>query len=192
MPRLRQGAGVNRLRSAWATRTNQLSRDHGYLGDAGASMGYLRQIAPHAPGASGSPGGVGRHRRCCEPSWCWSLLLPRQLANSNVSGTGVRPWARRVPNRTRRQVPCYPQPKVIPTDAMLSISASSSPTQWNQPQYVMRPFSWPWLYTSASARGSITQIGQRRRDRDRKSAARVATELRRAAQSQVLWRRTGR
>ena len=57
--RLRERVGMDRMRAAWVARQARLPRDHGHLAMLDASIGYLRQFAPHVLGAVRFAGGVG-------------------------------------------------------------------------------------------------------------------------------------
>ena len=48
--RLREGIGMERMRTAWAARKERLPADHGHLAMLDASMTYLRQFAPGRAG----------------------------------------------------------------------------------------------------------------------------------------------
>jgi hypothetical protein len=57
--RLREGVGLERMRSAWEARRERLPRDHGHLAMLDASMAYLRQFAPDVLAAVRFAGGPG-------------------------------------------------------------------------------------------------------------------------------------
>jgi TnpA family transposase len=58
-PLLRSRIGMERMRAAWAARTERLPRDHGHLALMDASMSYLRQFAPAVLAAVRFSGGLG-------------------------------------------------------------------------------------------------------------------------------------
>ena len=57
--RLREGIGMERMRTAWAARKERLPADHGHLAMLDASMTYLRQFAPAVLAAVRFAGGPG-------------------------------------------------------------------------------------------------------------------------------------